>query len=158
MRIDEALNILGVNGDYNPESIKASYRKACSIYHPDRNPAGLEMMKMVNQAYDTLKEQTGVQDSISSYGEDVFNALSAIINLQGLVIEVCGSWVWVSGNTKEFKANLKEAGFKWAKKKVMWFYRPETSKSFSRGKFTIDEIRRIHGSQSVAGQSYRAIA
>lgn len=91
MKISDALAILGLTGEYNPEIIKTAYRKACSKYHPDKNPAGLEMMKMVNQAYDALRDETGVHVvgdiDISSYGEDIFNALSKIIDL-GFDIEI----------------------------------------------------------------------
>jgi hypothetical protein len=154
MKISDALSILGVVGSYTPETIKQAYRKACSTYHPDRNPAGLEMMKMVNQAYDTLRDESGIaqetasRDDISSYGEEIFNALSKIINL-GFDIEICGSWVWLHGDTKPHKEVIKDAGFMWAPKKVLWYYRPADYKSKGRGKFTMDEIRTKHGSEKV---------
>jgi curved DNA-binding protein CbpA len=152
MKISDALAILGLSGEYNPDIIKTAYRKACSLYHPDRNPAGLEMMKMVNQAYDLLKDKIGIEKigdiDISSYGEDIFNALSKIISL-GLDIEICGAWVWLHGDTKPHKDIIKEAGFKWAPKKKLWYFRPADYKSKSRGKFSMDEIRDKHGSEKV---------
>lgn len=51
MNQHDALKVLGLSGQVSPESIKLAYKKACSKYHPDRNPAGLEIMKMVNVAY-----------------------------------------------------------------------------------------------------------
>lgn len=153
MNIQDALKILNVVGDYTPETIKAAYRKACSTYHPDRNPAGLEMMKLVNQAYDALRDETGTVDAkedgdISSYGEDIFNALSKIIHL-GFDVEICGAWVWLHGDTKPHKEILKEAGFRWAPKKCLWYFRPADYKSKGRGKFSMDEIRSTHGSEKV---------
>ena len=144
MKISDALAILGLSGEYNPDIIKTAYRKACSKYHPDRNPAGLEMMKMVNQAYELLKDATGTETvgdiDISSYGEDIFNALSNIIHL-GFDIEICGSWVWLHGDTRPHKDLIKESGFMWAPKKKLWYYRPADYKSRARGKFSMDEIR-----------------
>lgn len=154
MKISDALSILGVVGSYTPEIIKQAYRKACSTYHPDRNPAGLEMMKMVNQAYDVLRNETGTaqnnasKDDLSSYGEEIFNALSKIIHL-GFDIEICGSWVWLHGDTKPHKELIKESGFMWAPKKALWYYRPADYKSKGRGKFSMDEIRTKHGSERV---------
>ena len=49
-----------------------AYRRAAAKYHPDHNPAGLEMMKLVNVAYDTLKDYEGDIESPESnndYGE-----------------------------------------------------------------------------------------
>ena len=54
MKISDALSILGINRNYTPEIIKQAYRKSCSVYHPDRNPSGLEMMKMIIQAMDMI--------------------------------------------------------------------------------------------------------
>jgi len=161
VKAHDALNVMGVVGEYTPELIKAIYRKLCSLYHPDRNPAGLEMMKMVNEAYAVLKDSSGTVDPDSqttNYGEDINTALQAIINLDGILIEVAGTWVWVSGDTKPHKDILKEAGFKWAMKKKMWFYRPEDSISKGRGKYSIDDIRARHGSQTINKQQRRSLA
>ncbi len=156
MKLTDALSILGVVGDYTPDTIKAAYRKACSMYHPDRNPAGLEMMKMVNQAYDVLRNETGtaqeteVKDA-ASYGDEIFQALSKIMHL-GLDVEICGSWVWLHGDTKPHKEEIKAAGFMWAPKKALWYYRPADYKSKGRGKFSMDEIRSKHGSEKVTAK------
>ena len=108
---------------------------------------------MVNVAYETLKDETGTATNttagdISSYGDAIFNALSKIIHL-GFDIEICGAWVWLHGDTKPHKELLKEAGFMWAPKKCLWYYRPADYKSKGRGKFSMDEIRNAHGSEKV---------
>ena len=153
MNVQDACKILSLTGEYNPETVKTAYRKACSKYHPDRNPAGLEMMKLVNQAYDSLRDTNGTahaseSSDLSSYGEDIFNALSKIIDL-GLDIEICGAWVWLHGDTRPHKDVIKEAGFRWAPKKTLWYFRPADYKSKGRGKFSMDEIRSAHGSERV---------
>ena len=38
-------------------------------------------------------------------------------NFENITIELIGSWIWVSGDTREIKEKLKEIGFKWASKK-----------------------------------------
>jgi len=160
MNNKDALNTLNLKADASEEDIKLAYRKACSLYHPDRNPAGLEMMKIVNAAYDSLKDYTAVEciDSDSTnYGEAINNALNSIINF-GLEIEVCGAWIWVSGDTKPFREQLKAANFKWAPKKMMWHFRPADYKSFSRGKYNMDEIRSMHGSAIIKNKTYARLS
>lgn len=157
----DAAKILSLSGDITAEAVKQAYRKACSKYHPDRNPAGAEMMKMVNQAYDVLKnynfdEPLNATVSAAAYGDELNDALNAIINL-GLEIELCGAWVWVTGDTKTHKAILKEAGYKWAGKKLAWYFRPSDYKSYSRGKYSLDDIRSKYGSKSVRGADHRQI-
>ena len=75
------------------------------------------------------------------------NAMT-IVNGLGLSGELCGSWLWVSGDTKASRHELKAKGFKYAPKKQLWFYRPTSQKSFSRGNWEMDRIRTSHGSQA----------
>lgn len=148
----DALKVLGLSGEVTPEQIKSAYKKACSKYHPDKNPAGLEIMKMVNVAYEVLKSYDGkatVTGDAAQYGDEMAKALNMISGL-GLLIEICGAWVWVSGNTKNYKDALKSAGFKWAAKKLCWYFRPSDAKrSRSFGQYSMDIIRAKYGSVTV---------
>ncbi len=152
MNLSEALNVFGLSGDLTEEIIKQTYRKLAKQYHPDRNPAGAHMMKMVNAAFDFIKanmnEINGYhheEDSAYDYCEKVNEVLSKINILDGLIIEVIGNWIWISGNTIEHRVILKELGCMFAGKKKMWYYRPEEYKSSNRKNLSIDEIRDLHG-------------
>lgn len=149
MKISDALSILGLSSGATNEEVRAAYKTAAKKYHPDINPAGAEMMKLVNAALDILKECTSSkteEQTDENYGDVLNAALSAIIDLEGLDIEICGSWIWVSGETWTHKGALKAAGFRYASKKKKWNFRPTTWKSSSRGNWSMDEIRNRHGS------------
>jgi len=148
MNKQEALSILNITGAYTPESIKLSYRKLCSEYHPDRNPLGLHMMQLINAAYELVGECSGDAEEEDDFSENILNALRSVSGL-GLTIEMCGTWVWVSGDTRPHKEILKANGFKWAPKKMMWYFHSGERKSYGRGKFSIDDIRVMHGSKAV---------
>ncbi len=155
MKITDAASILGLNGDITPEQVKTAFRLTAKKYHPDINPAGAEMMKVVNAAFETLKDYTGrveAEQNESTYPEALNNALMAIIALSGIHIEICGVWVWVTGDTYTHKAILKENGFRFASKKKAWHFRPENWKSRSRGQTSLDEIRNKYGSITPAMQ------
>lgn len=171
LNINDALNVLGLNLSSTLEEVKKAYRRSAIKYHPDRNPAGLEMMKLVNVAYDTLTdyfEKNPEAEEVKFYGEEVDNydygeeinkALNIVLNLAGLEVELCGSWVWVGGETKEHKETLKGAGFKWARKKLKWYFRPEASKSRKRTNktFSMDEIRSNYGSKVFKGNGRKQL-
>lgn len=165
MKIQDAAKILNLSGQFNSDDVKKAYRKACSKYHPDRNPAGEEMMKLVNEAYDDLKNYVDSNESntesydfdSSCYASELNDALNAIIGIEGLTIEVCGAWVWVTGDTKPHKEILKENNFKWARKKQAWNFRPSDWKSSSRGSMALDDIRERHGSKIVTGQGQKKL-
>lgn len=148
----DALNILGCKPGMEYTEIQRMYRKCSAQYHPDRNPAGLEMMKLVNAAWEALQDYSGgminEEESDWNLGDELNNALNAIIGL-GLNIEICGSWIWVSGDTKPHKEVLKAAGYRWAPKKCMWSYCGSEVRTSSRGKFSMDDIRMRHGSATV---------
>ena len=157
MNIYDALKVLGViESPVTEETAKTAYRQACLKFHPDRNPAGNEMMKLINEAKEALKGATYPieykNDDSYNYGEEINEALNKIINLQGLVIEVCGSWVWVSGEkSKEHWPLMKEAGFKFSPPKKMVYFRPQYAKTrrFKKDGLSMDEIRGKYGASSI---------
>lgn len=64
--------------------------------------------------------------------------------------EICGNWVWLSGNTEKHKHYLKNLGFRYSNSKEMWFYippsLPDTEKNGDQ-EYTMDDIRQRHGSK-----------
>ena len=116
------------------------------------------MMKLVNGAWSALSDYVAVEscnDECIDLGDELNAALNAIISL-GLTIEICGSWIWVSGDTFPHRAVLKEAGYRWAPTKKMWSFGER--KSYSRGGYDMDTIRAKHGSVSVKSKSYARLS
>ncbi|MGL4927739.1 MAG: DnaJ domain-containing protein [Plesiomonas shigelloides] len=156
MNIQEALNVFGLNGDDLTEKhIKATYKKLALKYHPDRNPLGAELMKAINAAFEMLinnidnlsKYQASEPEACYNYGEELEAVLNTLNQLNGIIFEVIGNWVWISGETKTHKEALKELRCKWASKKKQWYYRPEEHRSRRNSKeHSIDEIRAKYGS------------
>lgn len=169
MRIIEALNIL------NPASpeiaeIKTVYKQYTKTYHPDVNSDGEEMMKLGNLAYEVLvknieylgaefnklhKEATETPN-IAAEIQEIFTKIK---HFPGLEIEVCGTWLWVSGNTFTVKGELKKLSFQWASKKKMWSWHPETYKKYDKnGEWDINKIRNTWGSMDMETELLRAVA
>jgi len=150
----EAVKILAISGDINQEIIKAAYRKACFKFHPDRNPAGLEMMKLINIAFEVLKKESDftIVNDTPDYDDKLSDAIKAALRMEGIDIEVCGVWVWLSGDTRPHKEEIKKSGYKWASKKMKWYFRPADYKSRSRGKFSMEDIRTFHGSREIRAE------
>lgn len=160
MNIKDACKILQIEGDITPEIVKHAYRTACKLYHPDVNPSGETMMKYINAAYAVLKDFTGkVEPQEAGYPESLNSALNAIYGLDGLIIEVCGIWAWVTGNTQTHKEALKQAGFKWSFPKLAWYFRPpEAKKSYSRGGTPLEVIRERYSYSRKSGLALGANA
>lgn len=162
MNFFDACKILGINGEVTPEIVKTAYRRACSKFHPDRNPAGLEMMKLVNAAYEILKDHTGnyahsADADDLDYGDLMNAALAVAMGCVGCKIEVMGTWIWVTGDTRANKEALKTAGFFWSKNKLAWYFRPSDFKSASHGNWSLDDIRSSYGSTEHAAKQRPAL-
>ncbi len=150
MKLTDAAQLLNLDGDITPGIVKTADYTMAKLYHPDVNAAGEEMMKIIVDAYETLKTYTGsiaasMQRDGRSYPEALADALNAIIATP-LDIEICGAWVWVSGNTFLYKSALRAAGYKWGSGKKKWYFRPDDWKSSARGSTSMDSIRHTYGS------------
>jgi hypothetical protein len=137
------------------DEVKALYKKLAKDNHPDRG-GDTATMQAINSEYayacariikgaSLSDEET--EDAIRM-SEEYRVAIEQIINLPGILIEVVGHWIWVTGNTKPVKEELKVAHFFFASKKVAWYFRADEYKS-GRSKMSLDEIRRKYGSEIV---------
>jgi hypothetical protein len=83
--------------------------------------------------------------------------IEAALNM-GLDVELIGLWVWVSGDTKTHKEELKAQGFKWAPKKdgQPWYFAGVPS--FNRKPQDLDTIRANYGSQHFARAQHKETA
>jgi len=140
----------------NEEEIKARYKELAKKYHPDLG-GDLEVMKVVNAQYEQVitgmyqragKSITEI-DELLAKDSVMREKLRDIILLNDLMIELCGNWLWVTGNTKDHKEKLKEAKFRWSPNKGAWYWRAEGKRSWNRKPMGLDEIRYKHGTLSV---------
>lgn len=155
------------------DAAKARYKELAKAYHPDINPdAGDEAMQQINAQYDDVVKRlsrvssdgrTQATEQEARDAQDVAEAFRAavyaIIHLYGLNIELCGSWLWVSGETYRHREALKSAGYRWASKKQMWYWRPEEAACpHHRRGATMADIRTKYGSERIKsdGRGYRA--
>jgi hypothetical protein len=131
--------------------LKQRYRELCKLYHPDLAHGDLETMKHVNVQYERAlrfvhddKGENLNEDSIR-VEKDLMAVINKIIALQGLIIEVTGRWVWVTGETRQYKDYLKKCGLFWASKKLAWYWRPSDAKCKSKHSMSFEHIRSKYG-------------
>ncbi len=156
MNINEAFNLLDLSGTVTKKEIKKAYKKASIKYHPDKNPANPQVMVAINAAYAFLTSLNfdpitlDPEAQTYNFADSLQKVISELSTLDGLILEVCGNWLWVSGDTKKHRVQIKDAGCYFSRKKCMWYFRPEEYKSISRKSHDIDEIRKKHGSHVVS--------
>ena len=158
--IEKALEILKINSKATPEEIKKAYQKACSYHHPDKPGGCTKIMQAINKAYDTLKKfKEYIKTNIDKYDDVLNEKLTEIIELTEISIEICGTWIWVTGKTWQHKEKLgkKGAGFCWNTKKKAWSFHPEPWKRRNKKSWSLKEIRAQYGSKTVETKSKKMI-
>lgn len=141
--------------------VKSLYRTLAKSNHPDKG-GDLATMQAINNeyAYAIRAIAKGLDLSAEEIENEILNAeqyqtaVNAIINLEGINIEICGGWIWVTGNTFPHKDIFKSNGFFFAHKKVAWYFRSPEYKVNNRKKMTLEEIRHKYGTHQIASKFY----
>lgn len=137
------------------DELKAAYRRLSMKHHPDRG-GDTATMQEINAEHDELFERLKKQHNASAdefhqtteTPEEFREIIELLLRLEGLTVELCGSWLWIGGNTREHKETLKAAGCRWSNNKKLWYWHhAEEGRKWRRGKATMSEIRTKYGSQ-----------
>jgi len=142
---------------FSESEIKYRYRELCKLHHPDLGGSE-EIMKLLNLEYEDRLRGEFRKSYSNEETEDFINLerevaakVAEIIGLQGIIVELVGRWIWVTGETFRAKSALKSAGFFWASKKLAWYWRKAEDTCTSRSKKSLAEIRNKYGSQILHG-------
>lgn len=146
------------------EELKKAYRAEAKKAHPDCGGSA-EQMAEVNKAYEEASERItkssgkprNEQEAERQASEAFKAALLKIIHLDGVEIEICGSWIWATGNTFIYRELLKEAGFWYSKNKKAWYWKEGESRKM-RGHYTMAEIRTKYGSDKVDNKTTQKLS
>lgn len=145
--------------------LKGAYKKLALKHHPDCG-GDVRIMQDINAEYDRIFEVLKRQDNAQAKEEgqewkvsteesnEFKEIIEALIKISGIIIELCGSWLWISGNTYENKDALKAAGCAYSGSKKMWYWHhAEDSDYRSRGNTPIEDIRAKYGSELISDDS-----
>ena len=136
--INEFSEVTGIN------EAKKVYKTLAKKLHPDVGGSE-EEFKLLNAIYNDFIENKIYFSNDFKIDLDLEKIISQILHFENITIELVGSWIWLSGDTKEIKDKLKELGFKWASRKKMWYYGEMKGKS--HGEKSLDEIKDKYGSK-----------
>ena len=140
------------------EELKKQYKNLAIKHHPDRG-GDLKNMQAINVEYDILFKklkdihQTSdgqtYEKETKETPEEFRNIINKIISIDDIMIEIIGSWVWVTGNTFPHKETLKNLKFRYSKSKKAWYFHDDGYTKIGKKTFTLDEIRSLYGSEVI---------
>lgn len=148
------------------EELKKQFKKLVFAHHPDRckDENATANMQEINSEYDFLfKKVKDIHDGIdretkqrttykaktptSETPDDFRNIVYALIKIENIIVELCGRWLWISGETKPCKDTLKALGCRYNGNKKAWsWHYPEDNVYKKHKPRTMEYIRNIYGS------------
>ena len=148
--LKEFQNVEGIN------EAKKIYKTLAKKLHPDMIGGSEDAFKILNAVYTDLIEHKIYFSNDIKIDIELEKIISLILHFENITIELVGSWVWVSGDTREIKDKLKEIGFKWASKKRMWYFGEMKSKNPTPK--SMEEIKSKYGSETLKTKEKKSIA
>jgi curved DNA-binding protein CbpA len=146
------------------QELKNLYRQLAKKHHPDHG-GDTRTMQQINAEFEYLfdhlpkTKQEKAAEKAGETAQDYIHILEKILHLPGIKIEIIGTWLWVTGNTKPVKEELKKAGFKFAPKKIAWYWHGQKKyRKRSKKKLSMEEIRNLYGSEELEKKERKKIA
>lgn len=146
------------------DEFKQRYRELAKQNHPDLGGCS-EAMKAINDEYEKEFRENYRKSGAKYEGVDVEDLLNedrelreklyAVLGINGIDIELVGTWIWIEGDSRPVKDVLKRNGFRWARKKSAWYFHTGAYRKRGKKSFTLDEIRSRHGSSIIKNGSRR---
>lgn len=147
-------------------TLRAAYKRLLIKYHPDNNKNDTTgMMQEINAEYDLLfqqlkdtyehsdnyKKQTDRQKQAYDWEKD--KQLRAIIvalsKFAGHEIELCGTWVYVRGETYPYRKELKVLGMNYNRQKKCWIIHFDDYYKYHKKSVSMSHIRDKYGSMII---------
>jgi len=136
---NEFKKVTGIN------EAKKIYKTLAKKSHPDVGGSE-EEFKLLNNIYNDFIEHKIYFSNESKIDLELEKIISQILHFENITIELIGSWIWLSGDTKSIKDILKDLNFKWAFKKKMWYYGEMKGKNLKPK--SMDEIKSKYNTQT----------
>ena len=157
LNLENSIKIFAIaDGVYNFSDIKKIYRTLAHKNHPDRAGGSTEIMQLVNTAYEDFcrffetNEKLEINQHLEKDNFINFEFISELKIMQGVIIEVCGYWIWLRGDTFPHKDKIQALGFVFSGAKKSWYWSPTLNKNKRRrGSKSMKAIRKQYGSMVV---------
>lgn len=159
------------NNVKNVTELRAEYVKLLKENHPDNggdNNVCREIIEEYKKMLEILpdeapKDKNGnarfTGEEMVKFDELIRSKLDEIIHCKGVNIEVVGLWIWLDGDTFQWKDTIKNAGFTWSRNRKKWHYTPyETGKFYKGKRMAFQEIRNAYGCAKVETEERIQIA
>ena len=162
MDINKAINIMGLDNSFNFDELTKQYKKLLFKFHPDHGGSDEQFIDLKNaykllatkQTYKGKKfdyDSKTIEDVEKNYSEQLINKLTEILNIYhgnteiNISVDIVGDWIWIGGDTKKVKENLKDLKCRFSKNKAMWYWHEGKFQGYKGRTISYSEIVATHG-------------
>ena len=137
------------------EELKGEYKKLVLKLHPDLNKdedttskfqdMQNEYEDLFNKVKDFHKTKKGeIYEKATDEDINEFrNLLNIIIKYENCTIDIIGNWIWIYGDTKEHKEELKKLKFRWIQNKSAWAYHRDKYFKKSKNQYSLNDLQNM---------------
>ena len=141
------------------EELRAEFKVLCMKLHPDKVGGDSSLFVEMKNEYDNLLHLFSASEAGRANGlgqqarytyeseSELAKKIEELMNVVDITIEICGSWLWVGGNTYPVKDRIKAMGCKFSGTKKLWYWSSSIVEGKKRGIYTMDKIRNKFGSE-----------
>lgn len=133
------------------EELKKRFHELVKELHPD-NGGDVEAFKEMKSQFDKIAHSETWNTHKTADGktytkenattpEQFTEIIEKLRALENITIEILGSWVWVTGDTRAYKDILKGLGFLYSSKKTAWYFNGETKKRRTHSKMSYTDLQ-----------------
>lgn len=152
------------------EAVKRRYKDLAKQLHPDCG-GDAEKFKEMSAEFEIAfklykdiheearaEEAEGATEDTEDTAADWKEKIDGLMHMDGVNLEIIGSWIWATGNTYQWKEDLKNKGFRWSKSKKAWYHTGESTPPAKKYRGTcksLNEVRAKWGGSRQIGTGAR---
>lgn len=158
------------NGCKSVKEAKSLYHKLCRQYHPDMSGSDTTaQMQEINaefaEVFERLQQKEAYQQHNTAHETDNSNTttkqtaekfmaiIQRLVKCEGLIIEIVGSWIWLSGDTFKYMRCIKGMGFKYSTKHKKYYLADDSNGARKRSRYTFEQICDKNGYQEIEAET-----
>lgn len=141
------------SGCKTPSEVEQRYEELLQVFKSG-NGESKEIIAAINDQYSELVAALKKASQVEANKEkatvsEKIKELQNSVDTKGLHLEVCGTWLWVTGQTYPIRNTLKNLGFRYSSNKLSYYYRQEDYRSSTQKPIPMDLIREKFGTSEV---------
>ena len=117
------------------EDLRKQFHNRCVELHPDKGGDHAAFIRM-KEEYDRLIQRAAAGEALGAAADNrqarytfageqaLAEAIERFARVPGIVLELCGSWLWCTGDTMPVHERLKALGARFSRKKTAWYFSP----------------------------------